>query len=286
MANLIPTQSARELPIFSTPSAQRQPHSLPNLGNGNESLWTIRCLGSFQVSRQYQALTKWPSLKSKAIFKYLLTHRHRPIHSEILMDLFWPEVEPEAARRNLHQAIYTLRKTLLSDHEKQWPILFEDDCYSLNPAVPIWIDSEAFLYHYQHGQKLARGGGLAQALKEFEAAIQLYQGDFLADDLYEDWIILWRQNLKFAYLDMLDRLSQHYLSQGQLDICIELCHQLLDQDLCHEEAHQRLIRCYLQYGQRQLALRQYQLCQEALARELNLAPLPATLALYQQIQAA
>jgi DNA-binding SARP family transcriptional activator len=44
------------------------------------------------------------------------------------------------------------------------------------------------------------------------------------------------------------------------------------------------MRCYGWQGQRHLALRQYHLCVEALARVLDVSPMPETVALYHQVR--
>jgi DNA-binding SARP family transcriptional activator len=121
-------------------------------------------------------------------------------------------------------------------------------------------------------------------MKEYELADSLYEGEFLAEDLYEDWIMVHREDLKRAHLDILDRLSQFYFNQGQFTLCMTLCYRLLAEDNCCEEAHRRLMRCYFNQGQRHLAVRQYHLCVDILERELVVPPMPATVELFQQIQ--
>jgi DNA-binding SARP family transcriptional activator len=44
------------------------------------------------------------------------------------------------------------------------------------------------------------------------------------------------------------------------------------------------MRCYSRQGQQHLALRQYQICVEALRLELDVAPAPATTQLVEQIR--
>jgi DNA-binding SARP family transcriptional activator len=214
----------------------------------------------------------------------MLIHRESPVHQEILMDLFWPDIEPEAARRNLYQAIYSLRQTLQNGGPNFPYILCEGNCYRLNPELGLWVDSEAFTSHYKKGQRLERAGHLREAIKEYELAESLYEGEFLIEDLYEDWPLVHRQNLKLAHLDILDRLSQFYFEQEQFAMGIAFCQKLLVEDNCREDAHRRLMRCYQRQGQRHLALRQYHLCVEALKQELDVPPMPATDELYRQIQ--
>lgn len=44
------------------------------------------------------------------------------------------------------------------------------------------------------------------------------------------------------------------------------------------------MRCYARQGERNLALRQYQLCVEALKRVMDVPPTQETMALYHQIR--
>jgi DNA-binding SARP family transcriptional activator len=243
----------------------------------------VHCLGPFRVYQDDQLIERWPGHLSKRIFKFMVTHRERPIHQEIFMDLFWRDADPEAARRNLYQAIYSLRQALQTDSTDFAYVLCEDSCYRLNPEMEVWVDCEAFRMHDQDGRRLERAGHLHEAIKAYELAENLYQGEFLAEDLYEDWTIVYRENLRHARLDILDRLSQYYFDQGQLSMAISFCQKILAQDNCREDAHRRLMRCYIYQGQRHLALRQYHLCVEALGRELDVPPMPATLELHQQI---
>jgi DNA-binding SARP family transcriptional activator len=199
------------------------------------------------------------------------------------MDTFWPEADPEAARRNLHQAIYALRQTLKIDSLDFQHIQFENDRYRFNPALNIWLDDEEFERHVAIGQKYEQSHALDKAMAEYGIAEGLYQGDFLAEDLYEDWTQARRQNLWQTYLSVAYRLTQYYLDRGEYAATIALSQHILAMDNCQEEAHQTLMNCYLAYGQRHLALRQYQLCVQVLKTELELAPSAETQAIYHQI---
>jgi DNA-binding SARP family transcriptional activator len=200
------------------------------------------------------------------------------------MDLFWRDAGPEAARNNLNAANYGLRQALRAGRPDFAHILYQDDHYLLNPAMAVWVDVEEFVARYETGRDLERKDKLAEALREYEVAEGLYQGDFLEEDLYQDWPIPRREGLKDSYLTILDRLSRHYLEEQRYGACIHLCRRILAEDDCREDAHRRLMRCYSQQGQRNLALRQYNLCVETLARVLDVSPMPGTVALHHQIR--
>ena len=148
-------------------------------------------------------------------------------------------------------------------------VMFEDGAYHINPESKVWVDVDEFDRHVQAGHRLEAKERLTQAITEYEAAVEfeLYQGDFLAGDLYEEWPVLMRERLRVDYLDSLDRLSQIYFDRRQYATCLTACHQILARDNCREDAHCRLMQCYCRQGQYHLALRQYQTCVEVLRTE-------------------
>lgn len=244
----------------------------------------VYCLGKFRVYQDDKLITNWPSGKGKAILKYLITNGNHPVQKDVLMDIFWRDAEPESARNNLNVAIYGLRQALRADRSDFPHITFQDDCYQLNPTMNLWIDIVEFLRCYENGQNLMRTGGLIKAISEFEKAINLYHGDLFEEDLYEDWPIPQRENLKDSYLLVLDRMSRYYFEIKNFAVAANLCQKILAKDACREDAHRRLMKCYSHQGQRNLALRQYHLCVEALKFTLDVPPSQETTDLYRQIR--
>jgi DNA-binding SARP family transcriptional activator len=151
--------------------------------------------------------------------------------------------------------------------------------------LSVWIDVEEFQTHFQSGRRLEAAGQLGAAMIEYSTAAGLYQGDFLEEDLYDDWPRPQREQLRTTYLDMADRLSEYHHQQGEYPTTIALCQKILTLDNCVEEAHRRLMRCYLAQGQRHLAIRQYHTCVQALAEELGVPPADETRSLYASISA-
>jgi DNA-binding SARP family transcriptional activator len=243
----------------------------------------VYCLGPFQVYQDDRPITVWPSSKGKFVFKYLVTHRERPVAKEVLMELFWPDTHPDAARNNLNVAIYGLRQALRHARPSFSHVLFEDDCYLLNPDLQVWVDCEAFVEHLTTAQALERRGALAAAMHEYRKAEALYQGEFLEEDRYEGWPIPQRQRFQDEYLHTLDQLSHHYLDQADYAACATSCSKMLIVDACCEEAHRRLMRCHSRQGQPYLAVRQYHMCVEALNTELDVVPTQTTTTLYERI---
>jgi DNA-binding SARP family transcriptional activator len=253
-------------------------------GEGTVPRLVVYCLGPFRVYQDDQPAKEWPSSRGKSVFKYLIAHRERPVVKEVLMELFWPGMPPDAARNNLNVAIYGLRQALREARPTFSHVLFENDCYLLNPELFIWVDHEVFTRHVVAARSFEQRGESTLAMREYNAAEMLYQGEFMEEDRYEDWPMPRRQSLQRDYLDLLGRLSRHHLEQEDYTSCITACRKMLVVEPCYEGAHRRLMRCYSRQGQPYLALRQHDLFVEKLKEELAAPPSRETTTLYEQIR--
>jgi len=255
--------------VRSQPPAQTRP----------QPSFAAYCLGPFQVYLDDQLVEEWPGHKALSLFKYLLLNRRRRVLKDVLYELFWSDVDPEASRRNLHQAIYSLRHGLRRHRPDIRYLLFEDDCYFLNPELEIWVDAEEFDEHAIAGQRLEVSRRPDEAMAEYGRAEALYRGHLLEECLYEDWVGVERERRRSAYTHIAGRLAVGYIERHEYSAAIVLCQKALTLDRCDEDAHRRLMQCYEAQGQRHLALRQFRACAEALRADFDLAPSEETIAL-------
>jgi DNA-binding SARP family transcriptional activator len=240
--------------------------------------------GTFRLYQNGEPIECWPKDRAKQLLKYLILNRTQPTPKEVLMDRFWPHQEQDSARNNLNVAVYGLRQALKRDDLKIAHVLFREGCYLLNPDIDVWIDTEAFDHHVKIGDKLEAQKKLSEAITEFSKAEMLYQGDFLAEDLYEDWTFEQRNRYGAKYLEILNKVSEYHYYESNFETCIDIKRKILAVDSADEPSHCRLMECFVKLNQRHLALRQYQLCMEALAREFDLKPSRDTIALYERIK--
>jgi len=244
---------------------------------------TVHLLGPLRVALKQLPVTDWPSGRGRSLVKYLLTHRDPWPPRDVLMEVFWPSSAPKAARNSLNVAVHGLRGALRA--ATQVPVIvFDGGTYRLHSDVRLWLDVDEFERHVGSGRKLEQSGELAGAMVEYELAAALYQGDFLADDPYEEWPVLARERLRLAWLHTLDRLSHLYFGHERYASCATLCQRIIERDPCREDVQRRLMRCYSRQEQPHLALRQYWACAEALHAELDVDPATATTELHQQIR--
>ena len=107
-------------------------------------------------------------------------------------------------------------------------------------------------------------------------------GFHLHDPAFEDWLRDARLHLRERACEDLSRLLDHQ-SAGNTEQAIATARRLLALDPLREATHRVLMRLYFEKGDRNLALKQYQRCQEALNAELGVGPELATKELYNEI---
>lgn len=241
------------------------------------------CFGRFEVMRLEQTVPLCSNRNGQAILRYMAAQPQHRVSMDTLMALFWPEDEPDVAHHKLQVAMSALRRALnhgyISDPGGGY-ILCKNGLYQLNPAVPIRTDVDDFLACYHSGRQLS---SISAAVPHYEAACRLYKGVFLAEDLYADWPVIQREQLTQAYLTMCGALAEHALESGSYEDAARWANSILKENRCDEAAHRQLMRINLAAGRRSEALRQYQRCERVLAEELNVAPMPETVGLFQEI---
>jgi DNA-binding SARP family transcriptional activator len=246
----------------------------------------VHCFDRFEVRSGKKKITEWHGSRVKSIMQYLISRPREPISRDSIMEALWPEHDPKIARNNLKVAIHSLKKILnyLLGQKENFPcILFLQDSYLINPEIDLWLDVEQFEQHWARGRYLEQEGNLTAAMEEFESAEALYQGDYLEDELYDEWTLLRRETLKDTYLIILSKLADHALETGNHESCITLCQKTLGKDSCCEDAYRRLIRCCSRLGNRNRSLRWYDICCKTMLAELDIAPDQETVALYRQL---
>ncbi len=246
----------------------------------------VRCLGRFEVRSAWKQVERWQSVKAKSVFQYLMTRPREPVIKDVLMETLWPDCEPQAASNNLKVAMHGLRHALsrLFQEKESFPyVLFQQGSYLMSPEIDLWVDIEEFEQHWVAGRRLEKEGKLTEAMREYELGEELYRGDYLENELYEEWTLLHREALKDTYITILGKLADHSMEMADYESCIIYCQKILTKDPCREDAYRRLMRCYSRLGQRNRALRWYEICRRTIQAELDTTPDRETTALHHQL---
>ena len=242
----------------------------------------IYTLGRFTVYRGEEVIrdSGWKRRKAASLFKLFLTTSKYTLLKDQVLEWLWPNQDPNRATNNLHHTLFVLRRILQPDLTRASDspyILFKNDVLSLNIDKVAWVDKDEFERLIRLGQQQHDN------LTHYEAARTLYHGDFLPEDLYEEWSNLQRSTLRQTQADLLRHLARLYTQRGAFDAAIQQLRDFLSLEPTQEEVYRDLMHLYMRVGQRHQALHLYQQVNQVLHDELNVEPDLKTKTLYETI---
>lgn len=229
-------------------------------------------LGTVQIKRYGQPLTKFESRKALALLCYLVEQR-QPVSRIQLTHLFWGDKDEQRGRSNLSRVLHNNALLL--------PECFEitRNTVAFRRSATTFIDIDFFL-------ELAKRHH-PQALT---TAVECYRGHFMADVALKDsaefdtWLAteqeLWNQRVA----GVLHTLITTYRHNGDYEQGLKCTERLLALDGWREEAHREMMLMLALSGQRAAALAQYEKCCDILIEELGVNPSAETTALYYRIR--
>jgi predicted ATPase/DNA-binding SARP family transcriptional activator/DNA-binding CsgD family transcriptional regulator len=236
---------------------------------GTETL-RIKLLGDFSVSVGSRTIQRdaWRLRKAAALVKLLaLAPRHR-LHREQVMDALWPDSGRKAASNSLRKTLYVARRALDPVEGSRY-LASENDSLVLRPGSSSWVHVDAF-------EEAAATARREHEPAAYRVALDLYAGDLLPEDRYEEWAEDCRQELRRMFLSLLFELANVHEERAEHGQSVEALRRAVAEEPTLEEAHAGLMRLFALLGQEGEALAQYEQLREALSRQLGAEPGSAT----------
>jgi DNA-binding SARP family transcriptional activator len=214
---------------------------------------SLDTLGAFALRVDGRPAPSPSTQKARALLAYLVMHRGKDVARERLLDLFWPDVDPDRARDSLRTALYSIRRSVRTAG------VDSDALLSSNKSIVRWnpetlLDVDRFVELTEDGA----GDSLSEALA-------LYRGDFLEGD-YDNWTVVERERLAALYEGSLARALA---ARSQPAIA----NKLLERNPYEEAAYAALIDGALAEGRRLAAVALLRQCRAAFS-EIDTDPSP------------
>jgi DNA-binding SARP family transcriptional activator len=225
----------------------------------------VRTLGAFAVLRDGTEVSprEWQSKMARQVLEILVSHRGRPVPRQRLIELLWPEQPPGPTSNRLSVLLSIVRRVLgprvlVTD---RWAIRLDLDLVDVD--VERFLSSAAAARH-----AVAAGDGRAARL--LRAAADLYAGDFLDEDPYEDWAEVLRDEARAVYVGLLRALAAH---SADVDGRVHWLLRLVHREPYEEDAHLDLVRVLREAGRHGEAHRRYRAYAARMA-ELGIEAVP------------
>lgn len=240
----------------------------------------VKTFGSFKVWRDGEEIPEkaWSREKARQLFHLLVVFRGESLPKSRIIDLLWPELDPDGADGTFRVALNALNKALEPDRKSGQPsrfILRQGSNYGLSPEV--LVDAAEFerLLDLSETDEQKR-------IERLEEALSLFEGDFLSDyPHYEAWCERERARLQDRFVAGSLKLARYLEGKAALPWLT----RLIEHAPSVEEGYQLLMKQHYRGGDRALALRTFERCVENLSHELDVEVSPETERLYQRILA-
>ena len=224
--------------------------------------------------------------KSLSLLAYLAV-QEGSLQRDFIINLLWPEEEPSRGRSLLRHVLSPLRIAL-----PEGVLTSDRETIGLTPENPLWVDVLEFRRLVtgcgQHGH--AESEVCPACHPALTDAVGLYAEDFMTGFTlpdspdFDEWQYFQAESLRQMLDNALKKLVQCLIRMDTLDQAIQPARRRLVIDRLNEHAHRDLMLLYVWTHQRNLALRQYRECKEALNDQLGIEPQTATLDLMRLIE--
>lgn len=249
----------------------------------------VKLFGEFQVWRGDASIgpKEWGGQKPRSLLKLLLTRPGRAFPRDEILDALWPGVPAESAERSLRVTVSLLRRALepeLRRGSDSRYILSKRPGYLFDRGSSCDFEVWQFEEHQKRAEAAWKAGKLEETIGECRAALNLTQGEFLAEDPYEDWAMEARQEWRENQLFVFSLLSECLAQKGRYTEAIEACEDALAIEKYSEELQRRLMLYRYCSGEQGLALSAYRKYARTLEEQLNAVPSPELTRLKKQIE--
>ena len=235
------------------PEAERPPASTsaPEL--------SVRVLGHLQLAvGDERREGEWLVQRPGQLLKYLICTRPRPVGAEEISGALWPDGGPSAIA-NVRYFVHRLREHLEPRHPRGASDSLVQTAlggYRLDPQR-LRVDADLFEGRVIRGLALLRQGEPAPAEAELVQALEMYRGDFLAEERYAEWAFEESGYLHGLAGQALRAVGEMNLEAGRLDAAGASFSRLAGMEPFDADIHERLIEVELRRGHRSDAVRRY-----------------------------
>jgi len=217
------------------------------------SVWTdtveLKMLGGFELRRGGRVVHLPPGRPAKAVRAVAAAGGR--MHAEQLLEILWPESDPDTGRNRLRNLLSRLRiasgAVLVRDQEmvKLVAGAIVDSWQFEEEAASAFLAAE----RGPAGARVVSVGGTSARI-----ALSRYHGDLLPDDRHEEWAIEIRERLKSRYVQLLDLVAAEAEEAGEVDEATRLIQRAIEAEPYDEQRYLRLARLLASQGRTGSAL--------------------------------
>lgn len=212
--------------------------------------YRINLLGNFRITIGNKILMEDDLERpiNAKVLKYLIINRNNFIEREKLIEDVWGDKRSDRTGRTLNTILSNIRKLLHPLGEKSTTIKSNKKHVGFFTDERFTIDIDEFEERVRRGNLSYFSRQLSEAKALLQEAIELYIGDLLPSDLYEEWIENERERLKNLYISALTTLTEIMKKEGFMGLAISILEEALYR-YPEREIYENLLKLLRESGQ-------------------------------------
>jgi DNA-binding SARP family transcriptional activator len=247
----------------------------------------VRLFGGLRVEVDGRSLEdkSWRKRKARLLFAMMTSRCGKDIPRDQLIEYLWPEMDEQRALNNFYVA-WSCMKHALSPHLKRGDVCaFVEHRGGVcrTAAGRVGTDVDEFDTLLSAATKARSEGNEIAELMSLQSAADLYRGELLPGEAYDDWFSALRERCRHDFEDAMLRAANLLEARGDLGGGLSLLRRALQHDPWREDLYQAALRLQMAAGQRSAAIETYLACRTRLAEDLGIDPSGETMRLYEQV---
>ncbi len=179
----------------------------------NAEKLTVRSFGGLSVFYQGSPVSiVWESQKARLLFSYLLITNDQWVHRDKFIEMLWPGCVGNAGSNNFKTTLSRLRKSFTGPRSIN-PVMTQGEAVRIN-IHDIDVDASQFKLQAVSGIKLLSRGETKAAKECLEAALDIYTGEFLPEEPFNEFINIARKELAELHVSVVRYLERIYQQEG------------------------------------------------------------------------
>ncbi len=178
------------------------PSPAPGRAHADSKLKYLQLFSGFRLSDDYGVVDVRGKPRTALAF---IGASGGSVHTEQLVEVLWPDTDPELSRRRLRNVLMRLR-------DYAGPVVVRDENrLLLHPSIECDVMKFTQLAHQCIS---ATTHNTQRDITDGITAVRIYRGDLLPELAYDEWVTGPRERTKRLYIRLLDLLAEEACRQG------------------------------------------------------------------------
>jgi DNA-binding SARP family transcriptional activator len=249
----------------------------------------VKLFGGLEVTTEAGVVedSAWQKRKSRLLFAMLVVRRGQDLPRDVILEYLWPNMDDARARNNFYVIWSTMKRALENADGSGGPASrFVKSSGGLCRVTRlVRSDLDDFEETVGNLRSAQAAGDGAAVLVHARRLMEIYRGELLPGDLYDDWFAETRDRIRHDFCDAMLSAARVAEARNELDHALVLLRSASAADPWREDVYQTTMRCQMSAGQRSRAIETYLSCRTRLVDDLGIDPSAETTRLYQAILA-